>query len=93
MMQTFYFYIISLLLLCYLLILSMPQVFEQSLFLFLSYEGTKDTVDPAWPLGCVCLSVGTWYINMRVRRGPAAMNYSEISECAGLQVLDGNNCF
>ncbi len=35
MVKTFYFYnIISLLLLCYLLILSMPQVFEQSLFLF-----------------------------------------------------------
>ena len=40
MVQTFYFYnIISLLLLCYLLILSMPQVFEQSLFLFFGGEG------------------------------------------------------
>ncbi len=35
MVQTLYFCnIISLLLLCYLLILSMPQVFEQSLFLY-----------------------------------------------------------
>ncbi len=33
MVQTFSFYIISLLLLYYLFILSMPQVFEQSLFL------------------------------------------------------------
>ena len=39
MVKTFYFYnSFSLLLLCYLLILSMPQVFEQSLFLFLARE-------------------------------------------------------
>ena len=45
MVKTFYFYnIISLLLLCYLLILSMPQVFEQSLFLF---EGNVHSVTPA----------------------------------------------
>ena len=40
MVQTLYFCnIISLLLLCYLLILSLPQVFEQSLFLFLKKVG------------------------------------------------------